>query len=97
MFDRRLNVVAQQVTLTNNGGAAMNGPIHLVLTGLSANTALSNATGTAVSNFPGSPYITVQSGSLAAGASVNVVLNFTRPASGGISYGTQVVNGTTTP
>ncbi|MGB8167165.1 MAG: alkaline phosphatase D family protein, partial [Chthoniobacteraceae bacterium] len=97
VLDRRLNKMVQQVTITNNTGSALAGPVDLVLTGLSGNTALSNASGTTANNAPGSPYITVQAGSLAPGASASVNLQFNRPLTGAITYGTQVVSGTANP
>jgi phosphodiesterase/alkaline phosphatase D-like protein len=93
-FDRRLNKMVQQLTITNNTGVDLSGPIDIVLTGLSGNTVLTNATGTAST---GSPYITVQAESLASGASATVVLQFVRPTSGGITYGTQAVTGLANP
>jgi phosphodiesterase/alkaline phosphatase D-like protein len=90
VFDRRLNKMVQQLTITNNTGSDLSGPINIALTGLSANTSLSNASGAA----SGNPYITVQAGTLAAGASANVTLQFVRPVTGGITYGTQGITGT---
>ncbi len=97
VLDRRINKIVQQLTITNNTGAALNGPIDIVLAGLSGNTSLSNATGTTAITSPGSPYITVQAGSLAAGASASVMLQFARPVSGNITYTAQAVTGTVNP
>jgi phosphodiesterase/alkaline phosphatase D-like protein len=98
VFDRRLNRIVQQVAITNNSGATLTGPIDLVLTGLSSNTALVNATGTTTTFVPGSPYITVPAtAGLTAGASVNVVLQFARPASGGITYAMRAFDGASAP
>jgi len=97
VLDRRLNKMVQQVTITNNSGAALNGPINIVLSGLSANTSLSNATGTTATTAPGSPYISVQSGSLASGASLTVTLQFARPAAGNITYTALPATGTLNP
>jgi hypothetical protein len=97
VFDRRANKVVQQLTITNNTGADLSGPIDIVLAGLSGNTSLANATGTTTVNAPGSPYITVQTGSLASGGSASVVLQFIRPNSGGITYGTQALTGVANP
>lgn len=97
VLDRRLNKMVQQLTITNNSGAALNGPINIVLSGLSANTSLSNATGTTVTTAPGSPYISVQSGSLASGASLSVTLQFARPAAGNITYNPLPATGTLNP
>jgi len=84
--DRRLNKIVQQVTVTNNTGSALIGPVNLVLHGLSGNTALSNATG----GTAGDPSITVTSGNLAPGTSATVSLQFNRPTTGGITYTTEV-------
>jgi phosphodiesterase/alkaline phosphatase D-like protein len=89
VFDRRLNKMVQQLTITNNTGSDLSGPISIALTGLSANTSLSNASGTT----DGNPYITVPPGMLAAGASATVTLQFIRPVTGGITYGTQGITG----
>jgi phosphodiesterase/alkaline phosphatase D-like protein len=97
VFDRRLNRVVQQLTMTNNTGSTVTGPIHIVLTGLSGNTSLANVTGITITSSPGSPYITMPAVSLAPGASASVVLQFLRPAVGGITYSTQAVTGVAIP
>jgi hypothetical protein len=94
VFDRRTNKMVQQLTLTNNTGIDLSSPIDIVLTDLSANTSLANATGTTSSN---SPYITIPIATLASGASASVALQFVRPGTGAITYGTQVVTGTANP
>ena len=87
VLDRRLNKMVQQVTLTNNTGAAILGPINLALDSLSGNTALFNASGTTANNAPlGSAYITMQAGNLAPGATVSTTLQFNKPVSGSITY-----------
>jgi phosphodiesterase/alkaline phosphatase D-like protein len=96
-LDRRLGKMVQQLTITNNTGADLTGPIDVVLSGLSGNTSLANASGTTVTTAPGSPYITVQAGTLAVGASATVALQFVRPVSGSISYTTVAVAGNPTP
>lgn len=96
--DRRTGLYAQQVTLTNNTAAALTGPFHLVLDGLSPSATLSNATGT-TSVYPPTarPYITVAGGSLAAGASVTVSLQFSNPTNAAISYTARTLNSVPTP
>jgi hypothetical protein len=89
VLDRRSNKFVQQVTVTNNTGSTLTGPVNVILTGLSSNTSLANATGSLAAD---SPYITVPASGLAAGGSVNVVLQFTRPVSGSITYGTRVID-----
>ena len=96
--DRRTGKLTQQITVTNTGTVPLQGPIDVALDYLSTNTTLSNASGTTATSSPaGSPFITVSSGNLAPGASVTVVLQFTKPTSGGISYGARAITGTTNP
>jgi hypothetical protein len=75
-------VYAQTVTITNNSGASVTNPIYLVVGHLS-NATLQNSTGTTVNNFAGSPYVLASSTGLAAGASIQVPLQFS--ATGTIS------------
>ena len=70
------------MTVTNNGKTAIAGPVHVVLTSLSSNAAMVNNTGT-VNN---SPDIMATTGSLAAGGSVKVIIQFTNPSNGFINY-----------
>ena len=96
VLNRRTNQMVQQVTVTNNGSTAVAGPIRVVLDGLSGNTSLANANGVSTYTPSGNPYITVSTGSLAAGASVSTSLNFTYTTSG-ISYTPRVVVGQVNP
>lgn len=89
LLNRRTNQVNQQVTLKNVSGQTFNGPFYLVLDSLSSNTSLVNATGT---TSGGSPYVAIPSGPLAPGGSVSVVLQFTLPSSGGITYNPRTPN-----
>ena len=83
----------QTVTLTNTGGA-LTGPVSFILGGLSANAALFNRTGlTGALPSAGSPYLDIVSGSMAAGASLTVALEFTDPTKGPINYSTRVLAG----
>ena len=96
VVNRRSNKVTQVVTITNVGNATVTGPVNLVLDSLS--TPLANANGTTANNAPnGSPYVTVTSGDLTPGAAATVVLQFTIPASGGVSYTARTVSGTANP
>ncbi len=85
----------QTVTLTNNSANTITGPISLVLTGLSANAALYNATGSTDSDFPpvGAPYVNSSTTSLAPGQSISISLQFTNPTRAAITYSTQVLAG----
>ena len=96
-WNRALNKFSQTVTITNNGTLPLVGPIQLVLESLSSNTALSNKTGTTVTNYTGSSYITVSSSGLAAGASASVQLLFNVPSTGTVTYTPHVVTGTPAP
>jgi hypothetical protein len=89
--------MVQQVTLTNTTDSTIAGPICLALDSLSSNTSLTNAAGTTVNPPAGSPFVIASSTDLAPGATVSVTLQFTSPASGGITYATRVITGTATP
>jgi predicted extracellular nuclease len=78
------------VTITNTSGAAINGPLQLRLDGLPANVSLDNRSG--ISN--GAPYITVSSGSLAAGAQLTVTTTFSNPSKAQITYTPTLISGT---
>jgi Divergent InlB B-repeat domain len=85
----------QTVTLTNTSGNTITGPISLVLTGLSSNAALYNATGLTDADFPpaGSPYVNSSATSIVPGQSISITLQFTDPAKAAITYNTQVLAG----
>jgi hypothetical protein len=86
--DRRTGTYAQQLTLTNTSAGAVPGPVFVALDALGANSSLANASGTTSIFMPvGSPYILVpgSSGSLAAGASLTVVLQFSNAANTAIT------------
>jgi hypothetical protein len=88
---------AQTVTLKNTGGAAIAGPIYLVLDSLGANAVLYNGSGNTSCAAPvGSPYVSI-AGTLGAGASTNVVLQFTDPTNAAIDYTTRVLSGAGQP
>jgi hypothetical protein len=82
----------QTVTLTNRRSSTIEGPVSLVVTGLSANAALFNAAGKTTCSSPGSPFINV-AGSLSPGGQASVVLQFTDPSKAAISYSAAVVAG----
>ena len=84
---------AQTITLKNNSGSPIAGPISLVLDGLTANATLFNSAGTTGCAVPiGSPYVTL-AGPLAPGASAPSVLQFTDPTRASFSYSTRVLVG----
>ncbi|PTY08457.1 alpha-L-arabinofuranosidase [Opitutaceae bacterium EW11] len=87
VVNRRTNRVVQSVTIKNSGAAPITGPVYLALDGLSTNTSLANSAGATSQTTPtGSPYVLVTASTLAPNASVTVSLQFTVPASGGITY-----------
>lgn len=67
---------SETLTLQNTGATAIAGPIDVVLSNLSSNATLVNSSGTTSCFAQGMPYVTY-SGSLGAGASATVTLNFT--------------------
>jgi hypothetical protein len=77
------------MTVTNKGTSSVSGPVNVVLTGLPSGDTLQNNTGT----FNGSPYVTVSTGALAAGASVTITIQFTNPSNGFITYTPVVYSG----
>ena len=84
---------AQTVTLTNNSGSAIPGPISLVIDNLSSTAAVYGASGTTdFLALPISPYVNY-SGSLAAGQKVSITLQFTNPSKAYIGYTTRVLAG----
>jgi len=90
--------MVQTLTVTNSTGAPVTGPINIVISSLSSAVNLTNLSGTSGCASAGSPYITaMQSGSLAAGASVSVQLLFRDPLLSGFTYTTAVTTGAGAP
>ncbi|HEX3877926.1 MAG TPA: hypothetical protein VHW24_13130, partial [Bryobacteraceae bacterium] len=83
-YNRITKQYTGMLTIRNTSGAALNGPLQLVATNLTAGDTLANATGVGAAG----PYITAASGSLAAGASVQVTVRID---------GTQTASPTFTP
>jgi len=69
--------------------SAISNPVYLEIGGLSANTSLKNAAGTA---SDGNPYVVVSPSGLIPGASGTVTLQFANPASGSVA---EILNATT--
>jgi hypothetical protein len=90
VLNRRLGVVVQQITVTNALSTPLSGPVALVLDNLSSNTVLTNRSGVTAD---GSPYLLISNGAMAAGATINVTLQFATPASGGITYSSHTTYG----
>lgn len=94
-LNKTTNRFVQTVTLTNTSGAAITGAVSLTLDSLSANAMLFGKSGVTSATTPsGSPYLDVQTGDLAAGATVTVTLEFTNSDnSKGITYTARVLAG----
>jgi hypothetical protein len=89
----------QTVKLTNIGSAGIGGPIELVLDNLN-NASLSNKFGVTTCAAPvGSPYIAAvaATATLAPGASVSVVLQFSDPTKAPTTYTPRMLAGAGTP
>jgi hypothetical protein len=80
--NRTSGVWTATLTVKNTGGTAVNGPVQVVLTKLSANVTMVNSIGA----HNGDPYVTVSTGNLAPGASVNVMIQFNNPSNGFINF-----------
>jgi hypothetical protein len=78
------------VTITNTSAAALTGPLHFRLDGLTAGVSLDNRSG----EQGGAPYITLPGASLAPGASVTVTTVFTNPSKLVINYTSKIISGT---
>lgn len=99
-YSRTLHQFVQNVTITNTSGAPIDGPLSLVLDGLSNNATLANPDGHTAALAPaGAPYVNVAAGAgnaVEAGQSVSVTLYFVDPSMTGITYSTRVIAGTGT-
>jgi hypothetical protein len=88
---------AQALTLTNTAGSTITGPIYVILDNLTSSTALYNTGGSTACAAPtGSPYVSI-AGPISAGASTNVVLQFTDPTNAAISYSARFLAGAGQP
>ncbi len=92
-LNRRTGRYVQTLTLRNSSGTTVNGPISLVLSGLSSNATLFQPTGSTSVFFPGSRYINLSVSSLAPGAAASLTLEFTKTGSAGITYTGKVIAG----
>jgi hypothetical protein len=90
VLNRNTRTYNSTVTVQNATQQSIAGPLQLVLTGLPAGVTLANAAGTT----GGSPYITVTSGSLAAGKSASVKIQVSATSASSITYTPQVYSGT---
>jgi uncharacterized protein len=89
-YSRISKQYSETVTITNTSGAALRGPLQLVLANLSAGAALTNANGVG----PNGPYVTaLSSGSLAPGTSVTATIRIAAPQSNSPIYTPLVFSG----
>lgn len=80
--NRATGIWTATMSLTNTSGIPINGPLEVALTNLPPGVTMVNNTGTR----NGSPYITVFSGTLGAGATVSIPIQFTNPGGGLINF-----------
>ncbi len=92
-YNRVSKIYSGTITVTNGSSQTITGPMELSITGLSADTTLANSAGT----FNGSPYLSLSTSSLAAGASVTIPVQFQTTGTGRISYAPRVYTGTLNP
>jgi predicted extracellular nuclease len=90
VINRLTGKYSATVKITNTSGAALTGPLHLVLQGLTAGVTLDGQSG----DRNGSPYLTLPSATLAPGASISVTTTFTNPSKIGIGYTPALFSGT---
>ena len=81
---------AGTVRITNRGNVALNGPLHLVMEGLTTGVTLDDMSG----EQGGSPYVTLPNVSLAPGATAIVEVSFASPSKGVIEYTPKLYTGT---
>jgi predicted extracellular nuclease len=82
VYNRATAKWSGSVTLTNTSNATLTGPFQVQIDGLVAGATLVGASGT----HAGSPYLTLNTGSLAPGASLVVPTVFTKTGPAGITY-----------
>jgi hypothetical protein len=80
--NRATGVWSTVMTVKNTSGSAIDGPVQVVFTNLSANATMVNNTGMR----DGSPSMAVSAGTLAAGASVKVSIQFNNQAKDFITF-----------
>lgn len=96
--NRRTSQITQPITVTNRSNATIPGPIVVAFDSLSSGTTVLNSSGTVANNAPnGSKYLVVTAGSLAPGASASATVQFSLPASGGVTYTPRTITGTPAP
>jgi uncharacterized repeat protein (TIGR01451 family) len=90
LFSRVTRTFNGTVTVTNISGAAVVGPLSILLTALPSGVTPANATGT----FNGSPFLAIPgTATLAAGQSVTVNVQFSDPANASITFTPVIYSG----
>jgi len=78
------------LSFTNKSAAAITGPFQVMFDGLSAGVTLDNKSG----DRSGAPYLTVNNGLIAPGATVTVSMTFSNPSKAVVGYTTKIISGT---
>jgi len=89
IYNRAAQIFTGTLTLSNKSSRVINGLVHIVFSNLPAGIALANASGMT----GGDPYLTVSTTTLAAGASVTVLVKFTNTGHAAIAYTNRVFAG----
>jgi len=95
-FDRNLNQFVQDVDLTNRTAGTIQGPISLMVAGLSANATLATPHSFSTCNEPGAPVVDAgicPTQGMAPNQTVRVTLRFNNPTRTAISYSPQTIAG----
>ncbi len=93
-YNRFTKRYSQTVTVKNTSSTAITGPLSLALDNLTAGAAAINAAGTTQYAPPaGSPYFTVQAGSLSPGATTSLFLQLTNTSGSQINYMPRILAG----
>jgi hypothetical protein len=90
MLNRLTGKYTSTVKITNTGAVALQGPLHLVLEGLTAGVTLDGKTG----EQGGAPYLTLPNTSLAPGATASITTTFTNPSKITFGYTPKLFSGT---
>ena len=94
---RHHNPRQEQVTVKNNAGTALPGPLFIILDGLPKKVRLRNASGfTTAHATRGDPFVRLNLAELAAGQSVSLTLLFSNPNNKALHFRTEVLAGTGT-
>src|SRR5450830_1341924 len=89
VYNRVTQKYTGTVSFTNTGTSAINGPFQVVFGGLPAGVSLDNASGSRA----GAPYVSVNTASLAPGATASFAVSFSNPSKVTISYNAGIFAG----